>query len=155
MDRLTLASGALLAAMLACSPAVAQQPIYSGPPQHSLDPVAAAVAADVKGARNAYNDLRSVLIKAGWKPVVVRQCLANVAGADKPAECAKDPTADECHVCDTYPELESCTGSDICQMQFSNAKSPLILRLNTLGDISQSEAILQGWGFDKTPVRED
>lgn len=155
MNGLTRISVALLAGVLACSPAVAQQPVYSGPPQHSLDPVAAAVAADVKGAHAAYNELRPVLIESGWKPVVIKQCLANVAGADKPKQCAEDPTAEECHVCDAYPELEACTGSGICQMQFSNPKSPLILRLNTLGDISQAEAMLQGWGFDKTPVKED
>lgn len=141
---------ALLVGMLACSSALAQAPAYSGIPQRSLDPVAAAVTASIKQAGNDYNDLRPLLLQHGWKPVVDKQCLMDVLGGDAPANCAANPKDHHCHICDTYPELATCGSGSICLMRFNNPATKLILKIGTYGDIFHGEAVLQGWRFDKT-----
>lgn len=162
MTGLTRVTAALLAGVLTCSPALAQRPNYgSDLPLRSLDPAAVAIGTSVKAfyARSSYDTdyskLRSLILSHGWKPVVVKQCLANMVGGSAKEDCASDPTNEACHTCDTYPELEGCKGDRYCLMQFSSPASKFILKASTFGYIASEPGVgVTSWGFDTSAEKD-
>ncbi len=67
-----------------------------------------------------YGDLRNVLLKNGWQPVVTPDCKSNVGG--------------KAEVCDQLPEIEACSGDGYCLMNFANQSDSSKLTVTTYGD---------------------
>jgi len=67
-----------------------------------------------------YGDLRNILLKNGWQPVVTPDCKINVGG--------------KAEVCDQLPEVEACSGDGYCLMNFSNQSDGSKLTVTTYGN---------------------
>ncbi len=67
-----------------------------------------------------YTELRKTVLAEGWLPLVTLECKENVGG--------------EASICDTQPELESCSGDGHCNMQFAHGDSQTKLRVGTYAD---------------------
>ncbi len=65
----------------------------------------------------SYAELRKTVQAEGWLPLVTPDCKENVGG--------------EALICDTQPELESCSGDGHCNMQFLDAAMTSKLRVGT------------------------
>ncbi len=128
------------------------KPAYGGSvPVGKLDATASTVAATVKRTGNTYDTLRQALLISGWKPIVTSECRTNIMGDDAGDTCSKNPKDAQCHVCDAFPELESCSGDGYCLMQFSHPNSALMLTTTTYGNLARdSDSMVTGWDFKKT-----
>lgn len=83
-----------------------------------------------------YADLRNILLKNGWVPLVSPQCKTNVGGTAT--------------VCDSSPEVESCSGDGYCLMYFVHEAAGLKISITTYG----SKWYVTQWSFSKfSPTR--
>jgi hypothetical protein len=111
----------LLAA--ACKPtAPAAEPTPATPAAAAVPEAAPAAAPTVVSAftkQMPYADLRKHLIDAGWLPLRDPMCWENVGG--------------EARVCESLPEVESCSGDGHCVMHFANADEGKRIRVTAYG----------------------
>lgn len=99
----------------------------------------------------AYADFHAALVKQGWKPVVDKQCMANVVGGNYKTLCAARSSA-MCKACKQMPELSSCGAGGVCLMRFHHPGNNKNLDVGTFGDISDwnvhgahSQIFVTGW----------
>lgn len=82
----------------------------------------AAVDAEFKQGM-AYADLRQALLADGWLPLRNLNCQTNVGG--------------EAKVCSDLPEVDSCSGTGVCVMNFAHKSQGNIMRVGAEGDYTR------------------
>jgi hypothetical protein len=127
-----------------------EKPVYSGSvPIASLSPDEAELIKNLQAKNNAYQDVKGLVTAKGWRPLVCDQCKENVVGGDYEEVCSTNPGSHACRICDSLPELNSCSGDGYCLMQFYNRNSKLILKVGTYGAYGDvPNLMVTGWGFD-------
>jgi len=99
----------------------APQPVQAPAGQNeSQSPAAIAFGAQMQ-PQTAYADLRDAVLRAGWLPLQIAGCAANIGG-DAPA-------------CRELPELDGCSADGACLMRFGEAASSRVLTVRTYGDL--------------------
>jgi hypothetical protein len=100
-----------------------------------------------------YQQLRSIVLSSGWKPVVDLECKTQVIGSDFEERCESGGNA-LCHVCEELPELSSCGAGGLCMLVFE-AGTGEKLNVTGIGDIATwnkapptLEFYVQAWYFD-------
>ena len=90
----------------------------------------AAIEAVVKKNMD-YAELRNILLKNGWFPLVSPKCKTNVGGTAT--------------VCDSSPELNSCSGDGYCLMYFVHEADNVKMSITTYG----RRWYVTQWSFSK------
>ncbi len=134
------------------TPAAGDASKYSGDiPITALTPDEAGLIKTLEGI-DGYKQAKAAALAAGWQAVKCEKCQANVVGGNYKEVCSKRPHSPQCTVCDTLPELNSCSGDGYCLMQFKSDKSARILKIATYGDYADlPNLVVHGVGFDDHP----
>lgn len=75
----------------------------------------------------SYAAFRKVALAEGWSPVRSPDCATNVYGGE-------GPPSGKPNICEALPEIESCSGTGLCEMRFEQKNSGKSLNVTTYGD---------------------
>ena len=153
---ITLACAALLGACGGTDAPATPQTAASAQPSASVPADGMAIVSDLH-AGMAYATFRERVLSHGWTPRASPSCRTDLIGDDASAICASSPQLAACHLCESLPELQSCSSDARCLMRFGHSDSAQDLEARAYGEIDAwrdtgDEAGLQITAWEFVPV---